>query len=291
MKIPYTEYNFLNSTIAVINNANAIIAEYQEGGYRLTLRQLYYQFVARDLIENTQKSYKRIGTIVNKARLAGLISWEAIEDRTRCLESQAHWNDPKDIIEGAAKQYQLDKWANQEYRPEVWVEKEALIGVVANVCESLDVPYFACRGYVSQSEQWAAGQRFIEYRKCGQEPIVFHLGDHDPSGMDMTRDNSDRLGLFAGLSVPVVRLALNYDQVEEFNLPPNPAKTTDSRIMGYKRKYGIRSWELDALEPNVISGLIQTAILGVIDEKCWNDTIAKEEAGRLVLKKMARNVA
>jgi len=291
MKLAYTIKNFTDQTLSVIEQANTIIAEYQKSGYYLTLRQLYYQFVARDLIDNTQKAYKRIGSIMSEGRLAGLVSWNAIEDRTRNLESQSHWNNPKELLESAAAQFQVDKWADQKYRPEVWVEKEALAGVVAKTCDPFDVPYFACRGYVSQSELWTAGQRFIQYRENGQIPIVFHLGDHDPSGIDMTRDNSDRLALFTGLKVQVERLALNYEQVKKYGLPPNPAKLTDSRIEGYLKNYGAKSWELDALDPSVISELIEDAITGVIDFEHWEKTLAVEERGRQRLSELAEQAA
>lgn len=178
--ITYVSKNFSSSSLEIIEVANRIIEEYQEDGYSLTLRQLYYQFVARDILPNSMQSYKRLGSIINDARLAGLVSWTAIEDRTRNLVSSPHWESPAEILRAAASQYKEDLWATQPYRPEVWIEKEALVGVVAGICEELRVPYFACRGYTSQSEAWAAAQRFKEYSENRQVPIVLHLGDHRP---------------------------------------------------------------------------------------------------------------
>ena len=114
------------------------------------------------------------------------------------------------------------------------------------VAERLRVPYFACRGYVSQSESFAAGVRFADHFRRRQTPIVFHLGDHDPSGIDMTRDNADRLHLFAGQRVEVRRLALNMEQIEEFNPPPNPAKETYVVTLPSETS-GIRGLRLEAL--------------------------------------------
>lgn len=223
MKIAYIEKRFSTERYKLIEICNAIIETYQAQGYKLTLRQLYYQLVARDLIENTERSYKRIGDLVNDGRMAGLIDWLAIEDRGRNLMALSHWESPVDIIRSARYGYRVDKWAGQPYRPEVWVEKAALEGVIAGVCNELDVPYFACRGYNSQSEEWAAARRLQRYYDAGQTPIIFYLGDHDPSGLDMTRDHRDRLTLFMG-GVHVDRIALNMSQIEEYAPPPNPAK-------------------------------------------------------------------
>lgn len=232
--------------------------------------------VSRNIIENTERSYKRLGDLVSNARLAGLIDWHAIEDRGRNLRSNSHWTTPANIISSARQSYALDKWKNQEYRPEVWVEKQALEGVVARACEELDVPYFACKGYNSQSEQWSAAMRLKRYLTGGQTPIIFHLGDHDPSGIDMTRDNTDRLAMFMG-GVEVERLALNMDQVERYQPPPNPAKESDSRFANYIELYGDESWELDALEPQILVDLIQSAILATRDDEKWDEVVAMEE--------------
>lgn len=286
--IAYTETKFRAATLATIKQANRIIADYAGQGYDLTLRQLYYQFVARGLIENSQRSYKNLGEIINDARLAGLIDWQHITDRTRNLRQNGHWSSPSDIMLSAAYGYAIDKWASQEYRPEVWVEKDALAGVVGTVCERLDVPYFSCRGYTSQSEMWVAAQRLLRYGREDKTPIIFHLGDHDPSGRDMTRDIVDRLTLFMGWEPELHRLALNMDQVEQYNPPPNPAKITDSRARAYIEEFGGESWELDALEPAVLADLIQQAILGVRDERAWEEAVAREQEERKQLRKVAK---
>jgi len=265
--------------LAVVKQANAIIQEYQAQGFILTLRQLYYQFVSRDLIKNTMREYKRLGSIINDGRMAGLIDWSALEDRTRNLETLAHWDSPTDIVEAVSQQYRIDKWARQPHRVEVWIEKDALAGVIEGVCQEFDVPYFSCRGYTSQSEMWAAGQRLLRYRKGKQPPVILHFGDHDPSGIDMTRDIRDRLQLFMG-GLELRRLALNFDQVEQYDPPPNPAKLTDSRIGAYLRDHGNESWELDALEPAVLVELIRNEVTGLIDQDAWDDAVAEETEAR-----------
>lgn len=281
--------NFSDGSLDIITHANQIIAEYQAQGFTLTLRQLYYQFVSRDLLKNTIREYKRLGSIINDARLAGVIDWEMIEDRTRNVQTISVWDDPAEILSSVGDQYKEDLWADQEHRVEVWIEKNALIGVIEPVCRRWRVPHLACIGYLSQSEQYAAGKRFAQIAKRGQTPVVLHLGDHDPSGIDMTRDNTDRLSMFAREGVDVRRLALNMSQIEQYRPPPNPAKETDSRHADYSAKYGDESWELDALEPTVIDNLIEREIRGLIDDDLWDEAKEKEDANGAALKSVADN--
>ena len=268
-KVCYIYKAFRFETREIIEIANEIIGEYMAEGFTLTVRQLYYQFVARDLIANTQQSYHRLGSIISDGRLAGLIDWNAIEDRTRNLSSIAHWVHPSDIVKAAADQFRRDKWVDQTYRPEVWIEKEALTGVIEPTCRKLDIPFFACRGYVSQSEMWTHAMRLKQFMIEGQVPVIIHLGDHDPSGIDMTRDILDRQHLFRGRT-EIKRIALNFDQIEEFNPPPNPAKMTDSRFNQYVLEYGDQSWELDALDPKTLARLITETVLRMRDDDKWN---------------------
>jgi hypothetical protein len=293
----YRDINFSKESQVMILQAAEILQEYEAAGYVVTLRQLYYQFVARDLFTerwsqagnrwrrdpdgtiNAPPNYEKLSSVVSDGRLAGLLSWTALEDRTRQLQGIRTYLDPQDLLAQARKSYATDLWADQPWRPEVWVEKDALAGVIEGICNKLRVDFFAVRGYNSQSAQWEAGQRMARYIIKGQRPIVFHLGDHDPSGIDMTRDNRDRLELFAGAPIVVARLALNIDQVREINPPPNPAKVTDSRAARYIEEFGDESWELDALEPQAIEGLIEQAVLKIRDEQLWDAALKREADG------------
>lgn len=288
-KEAFIERDFKDGSLAVIQHAAKIIAEYQAQGFTLTLRQLYYQFVSRDLIANKQTEYKRLGSIINDARLAGHIDWLAIEDRTRNVRTVNAWADPAEVIETVADQYKEDLWQGQLYRPEIWIEKDALIGVIEPVCEKYRVPFYACRGYSSQSETYRAGKRFEAQIAEGLLPVVLHLGDHDPSGVDMTRDNADRLETFAYQPVEVRRLALNMDQIRRYNPPPNPAKESDSRSTGYIEKFGDSSWELDALDPRVIDRLISAELDTMINKKKWKAAKEGEAQRRDFLQQCSDN--
>jgi len=287
--IAYKATKFRPDTLAIIEMAVEIVDEYQSQGFNLTLRQVFYQFVSRDLIPNTERSYKRLGSIINDARLAGLLDWQSIEDRTRDPKSTTHWNSPAEIVEASVRSYKIDKWENQRHHVEVWVEKDALIDVVKRACKPLDVTRFSCRGYVSQSAMWRAGRRLTEKESDGHDTVILHLGDHDPSGIDMTRDIKDRLAMF-GSSVLVRRIALTMDQIDELGPPPNPAKLSDSRARDYIAQYGDESWELDALEPAYMVDLITDHVLALRDEDDWDEAVEREDLERGKLKDAARTL-
>ena len=297
----YTPKAFRRDTLAVIGKANKIIVDYQRQGFKLTLRQLYYQFVVKDLFpedrkwsripgtnkwrrdpdgtKNAEPNYKWLGEIINDARLAGLIDWLAIEDRTRNLQTHATWGSPHSIVRACADQYTVDLWVEQANHVEVWIEKEALLGIIEPICIELQVPFFACKGYTSQSGMWEAAQRLKRFERDGRETIIVHLGDHDPSGIDMTRDIQDRLELF-GSTVSIHRIALTWDQIQEYSPPPNPAKATDARYTKYEEEFGDESWELDALEPAVMADLIREAVESHIDRDYWEEAEERQQTGR-----------
>jgi hypothetical protein len=284
----YKEITFKSKTLAQIERINAIIEEYLAAGYTLTVRQLYYQLVARDIIPNNEKSYKQTTSIVNDARIAGLIDWDAIEDRTRAFISRSRWNKPQDILTASARQYHTDPWKTQDRRVFVVVEKEALVGVFENVCQQYDVPLLAARGYPSASVIREFARNEIE--DSDKDIVILHFGDHDPSGIDMTRDLQDRFDMFGwGAPFTLKRMALNYDQIEELRPPPNPAKTTDARFVRYRQRFGPSSWELDALPPDLLSGMARDEIVRYIDKKAWEKWEKGLAADRRKMLKLVEN--
>lgn len=275
--ICYEEKDFKPDALVTIQRADQLIRSFNARGYILTLRQLYYQFVVKNWIVNEEKSYKKLGKLVTDARTAGLLPWNGIEDRAREFHDVWTQESPKLAVAYAPQFFKLDFWARQDHYVECWVEKEAQGGIIERPCKALRVPHMSCKGYLSASQAWAAGVRFKEAADSGRQGILIHLGDHDPSGIDMTRDNADRLRLFSEDSGVIVRrIALNMDQVEEYNPPPNPAKVTDSRSTGYIAKFGDSSWELDALDPETVDQLIRDEIENYIDRDRWEQAELEE---------------
>jgi hypothetical protein len=207
----------------------------------------------------------------------------------------AHWASPAEIIRAAANGFRIDRWQGQTAYCEVMLEKDALSGILLPVCRELDVRFSANKGYSSASAMYEAGKRFravaTDYDSPVDEYHLFYLGDHDPSGIDMTRDVRKRLLTFIGLDgdfpLEVHRLALNYDQVEQWNPPENPAKESDSRYADYARRFGESSWELDAVEPRTLANLLREAILELIDRGAWTKAADKETRMRADLEHLA----
>lgn len=291
MKEAYIKKPFRKSTLGLITVMNDIVSDFKSQGFVLTVRQLYYQLVARDLIPNTEKSYKNIVETINNGRLAGLIDWDMIEDRTRGFIDISYWNSGKSILTSAADSFHMDMWANQGVRVFCIIEKEALVGVLSGICRQYDVPLLAARGYPSSTVlRDFCKTRVIPMDRRQERIIVLHLGDHDPSGIDMSRDLQDRIDLLSR-NVPIEfrRLALNIDQVEELDLPPNPAKSTDSRFVEYKKQFGDESWELDALSPSYLCSLVEKEVSEVLDPELWEETKSRIEATKKKIYELSEN--
>lgn len=289
-KKKYRDINFRADSLETIEKINSILGEYKSLGYDLSLRKLYYQLVARGFIENTERSYKNVGNLLTNSRLAGLVDWDMIKDRNREVIKPTTWDNPGHIIRAAASQFQIDKWKDQPNYIEVMVEKDALSGVLEPVCLELGIPFTANKGYPSVSLLFEMGQRLIRKWLDGKQIYILHLGDHDPSGMDMTRDLEDRLEMFsAGRRILINRLALNMDQVEEMNPPPNPAKTTDSRYSSYSNEFGELSWELDAIEPSSLAHLVRASVDSLLDNDLWSEALEHEREMIQQLNNLADN--
>src|SRR5262245_21555874 len=263
---------------------------------------------------NTHKTYTYLGATLRDGRLAGLINWDAIEDRTRETQRWMSWADPAERIRAAAEQYAEDPWAEHDVRLFVWIEKAALVNIVEGACSDWSVPYFAVRGYNSLSEMYATGKEFHRLIDAGIRPVVLYLGDHDPSGINMPRMAHQDLTMFAngGIDtdalreldidldlaqsaaeieeIEVHRVALNLDQVRDHDLPPNYAKESDRRFPAYMEEFDTNHcWELDALEPTVIDRLLREEIESYVDMRKWRAAKKKEKANRETLSSVAEN--
>ncbi len=275
---------FRSESLARIGDINAILSEYD--GQRLTARQVYYRLVSSLKIPNTPASYKLLTSLLADARYAGLVDWDLIEDRGREPDSPGEWDSIDDIVDIAVKQFRLPRWNLQEYYVELWVEKQALAGVLAPIARRHHVTLMVNKGYSSASAMKAAAERMREQCSAtGRTPIVLYLGDHDPSGNDMVRDVRDRLVEFGVSELEVRKLALTMDQIDEFNPPPNPAKISDSRAAAYIARYGEYSWELDALPPRELNRIVDLAIGSVVDVRVMAEVIKREEEERASMAK------
>ncbi len=260
---------------------NTIIDEYLLQGLRLTLRQLYYQLVSRNVIPNVEREYKNLSKLLSDARLTGLVDWNAIEDRVRQPRIPTEFEDLAELVQAALASYRLPRWRGQKTYCELWVEKDALAGVLEPLAREFHVTLMVNRGYSSQSAMFEAAIRFIRSKLPG---VLFYIGDHDPSGEDMVRDVGARLEMF-GADVDVRKLALTMEQVEEHDPPPNPAKMSDPRAEGYVAEHGDESWEVDALPPTVLAGIIRAAFASVIEPRPLRAVLQQEKQDKSRLKR------
>jgi len=297
-----------------------ITNDYKSQGYRLTLRQLYYQMVSRNYIPNDQNCYGKLSSVLDDCRYSGVIDWDIIEDRGRVPFTPYYENSVADALEKTVRWYALDKKIGQPVYTELWTEKDAISSILKQSVEDYTITVGINKGFASSTAMYEAYTRFMKEIKNRRKVVVLYFGDHDPSGLDMIRDIQARLEgfmakgrhqsffvndldtddlenilydnreladridkcisakrvdetlkrtLFAQISVKkwfeVKHIGLTMEQIEEFDLPPNPAKFSDPRAKKYVQEHGDVSWEVDALSPTAILDIVRTSLDEVID--------------------------
>ena len=261
-----------------LQTINAILEEYRADGYVLTLRQLYYQLVARGVIENAISEYRRLSVILKKGRIAGIVDWSSIEDRVRKPKIPYYVADVEDAIRDTVEQYRLDRMKGQDHKLEIWVEKDALSNVLSRVTSKYHLRLMVNRGYSSATAMYEAS------RRLDNGDTILYFGDHDPSGLDMLRDIKERLEEFHTF-VDVVPVALTMAQIKKFNPPPNPAKVSDPRATWYIDNFGDTSWELDALPPQELIRLAEMHVERRVDMDLWQRQVDLEKSDIVEMKK------
>lgn len=279
MKHEFRSVHLHNSSLIRLNTINQIIEEYLQEGYKLTVRQLFYQMVGRGLIENDQKEYRKISNLVVQGRMGGLIDFEAIEDRVRIPRLPYSCEDPADAIADTIATYRIDRQRGQEWYTEVWSEKDALSGLLYDVTRKYHVNLVINRGYSSCSAMYEAYRRFANaIASNNQRGQIIYLGDHDPSGKDMIRDIEDRLNEFGvGRFIDVIPVALTMEQIKEYTPPPYFAKIKDPRAKEYIEQYGDVAWEVDALTPQVLKKVLEDAITERMDWNLYRERLDQEQ--------------
>ena len=274
-KIKYISKSMHDSTRNLLDDMISIIENYEQKGYRLTVRQVYYQLVSRNIIPNEDLSYRRTSKVLETARMMGLVDWDTIVDSARVRQMRSEFPTIGSFVDAAINSYRCFRWDDQDCYLEVLVEKEALAGILEQVTSKYHVSLLANKGYPSASAMHDVAQRMINYephRDC----LILYMGDHDPSGIDMPRDIRARLEKF-GSSARVNHIALSMDQINEYDLPPNPAKKTDPRSRKYYETHGKHSWELDALDPDTLVRILESHILKYLDVKKYNEALRREQ--------------
>lgn len=267
-----------------VRAVNKIISQYSMA---LTLRQIYYRLVAATLIPNQRSAYNSLSSQLVKARENEEVDDNSIVDRSRSI-TDISFDTPRDFL-GAVKialQYRFVRrfWGSQETYVELWVEKDALSEVLSGAIKEFNTIVAPSRGYSSYSYLKDAASRIDKYAGEYREALILHFADHDPSGIDMTRDLEERLNRYCDYPVAVRRIALTFDQVKKYNLIPNPTKLADPRSADYIARHGDECWELDAIEPDELVRLCQEAVKEQINApSAWEEAKGKEQADRLLI--------
>jgi hypothetical protein len=274
-----------------------IVESYLEQDIKLTSRQLYYQLVSANIIPNAEETYKRICKFLTDARYAGLIDWESIEDRGRTPEKHSEWATVSDLVQSAIYSYRLPRWKDQDYYVELYCEKQAMESVLKPIADKYHIYFGSNKGYLSASTMYDLAKRIQEKIEEERKAIILYLGDHDPSGLDMVRDIKKRIEEFltegddyTEPNLEVIQLALNKEQIKRYNPPPNPAKITDPRAKWYFAEYGTKSWELDALKPEVLIEITERGILQFVDLKKYKGWIELESEQKKALEKFGKSL-
>lgn len=285
MKQVFQEISFTRKSKEKLSIINSIIDDYTEQGHTLTVRQIYYQLVSKNVIPNNKNAYTNLSNLLTKGRMAGVIDWEAIEDRSRNLIFPYAVDGIREAMGRTIRGYRLNRQQNQSTYMEVWCEKDALSGVLRRITINYHMPLVIAKGYNSTTSMFDAHSRFLLSDNIFEDYVILYFGDHDPSGLCMVKDVERRLKRF-GIDVEIVRVALTKDQVEQYNIPPNLTKMSDTRAKKYIEEYGTSSYEVDALPPNILIGLLEHAIESRLDFGEFNTVIEQEEQDKAKLGKM-----
>ena len=238
-------------TQVMLDTAGELLAAH----HPMTVRQLHYQLVSRQVIENSRSAYRAVSNLLVEARKDETIPWEWIEDRLRRPRQVSMWEDPADFAETAQARYRKNVWVTQASYAEVWLEKDALSGIFEDMLDGYGVTLNVGRGY----DGWDSIHKAATRYRDRDGVTVLYFGDFDPSGEDMVRSLTERLAFF-GCTPEIVKYALTHQDITRYHLPPDFTKRTDTRAPKFIAKYGDVSVELDALPVDILRNRITESI-------------------------------
>jgi hypothetical protein len=252
----------------------------------MTVRQVFYQASVRGIVEKTEAGYAKVQTDLVKLRRAGALPYDWLADNTRWQRKPTTFDSVEEALRDTARFYRKNLWADADAYVEVWLEKDALAGVVYPVTSMFDVPLMVARGYASLSFLHSAA----EYINGLEVPThIYHLGDFDPSGVDAGEKIEQTLReLAADAEIRFERLAVTPEQIAQWDLPTRPTKASDSRAARFGSAISV---ELDAIEPRRLRVLVRAAIENHLPAKQFEILKAAEQSEREIISRLVRRVA
>jgi len=267
-------------SLELLTQVQEIIDSYD---FALTLRQIYYQLVARQIIPNEQRYYKKLSRLCVAGRDEGILPEEGFADRLRAVDKLGSWSDLNEFMQAVKRSYRKDKWQNQDNYLEIWTEKDALRSVLTEITYKYDVALMVARGQLSRTEVYRTAERYKN--KIDKKCYLYYCGDFDPSGLSIYNSIKKRIMDF-GVFINFERIALTQKQIEEYQLPSDPAKQSDPNYNKFISIYGSDMVvELDSLPPDVLRKIIEDCILQNIDEGYLMQMLKKEKGEKIKLNK------
>jgi hypothetical protein len=248
----------------------------------MTVRQMYYQLETMGVVPKDEAGYRIVQRQLLRARRARFIPYDWIADNTRWMRKPDTYNSLDSFLKISQDSYRRAIWAQQPTYVEIWIEKDALTGVIQPVTSKWDVPLMSIKGYSSESFAYGAAENI---RTVGKPAYVYYFGDRDPSGVNISEDLEKKLsGFLKGSGIPFhyERVAVTEEQIEVFNLPTRPTKRTDTRAKNWKGE----SCELDAIRADDLRSMVEEVIKRHIDPKVYESTMVIEEQERSTLRNL-----
>jgi len=230
----------------------AAVRAFDSNGTPATVRQMFYALTVVGAIAKTEPGYKQVGRHLLKMRRTQVVPYTFLADNTRWMRKRASYASLADFLDQSQALYRKAVWEDLDVRVEIWIEKDALAGVVFPITDRWDVPLMVTRGYSSETFVYEAAQAINDE---GKKTFIHYFGDYDPSGVGIPQDVLRKLDSWTSL-VTFTRLAVNPEQITRLRLPTRPTKRTDSRAKSWRGD----SVELDAIPANVLRQLVQSAI-------------------------------
>jgi hypothetical protein len=251
----------------------------------MTVRQCFYQATVRHIVEKTEQGYDKVQIALANMRRARTMPYDWIVDFTRWQRKPRTFRDVIHALQETSRHYRKDLWAAAESYVEVWLEKDALSGVILPVTSKYDVPLMVARGYASLSFLSEAAQ----YMEAEERPVyIYHLGDFDPSGVNAGEQIEQTLRELAPTAkIHFERIAVMPRQIAAWSLPARPTKQSDSRAKGFSAL----SVELDAIDPNQLRALVNEAIERHLPPHEYRVLLAAEESERQAIVAFVRGMS
>src|SRR6266566_4635117 len=272
------------ATKAEVERRRESLHEIVEAMKPMTVRQVFYQATVRSIVEKSEAGYNKVQTDLVLMRRAGDLPYDWLADNTRWQRKPRTFNSVEQALDDTARLYRKALWAEADAYVEVWLEKDALAGVILPVTSTYDVPLMVARGYASLSFLHEAA----EYINTLDVPAyIYHFGDFDPSGVNAGEKIEQTLKELApDAEIYFERIPVTPEQIERWNLPTRPTKASDTRAKGF----GNISVELDAIEPNRLRQIVRRAIEQHLPRHQFEVLKAAEESEREIISRLVGNI-